>query len=220
MGCPPLGGGPRGRQGLPVAARGPPSTLQPPPPAPSITPPAPSSLPLGVQGWGGGVVPPSPGHHPHRRQRCRFSGGGCGLFDSPPHAIGQGEGGMAPSLNIFPISPHQAESGWGYGSLKDRELGGDALPGDGTPGVSVMLGGGKARTPGKPTGPLAGTSGKPTGKRARRGLDPLRGWGRAGGLSVSITGLIATSRPIKNASVPLRKELQEKRKIHHFEFPY
>lgn len=127
---------------------------------------------------------------------------------------------MAPSLNIFPISPHQAESGWGYGSLKDRELGGDALPGDGTPGVSVMLGGGKARTPGKPMGPLAGTSGKPTGKRARRGLDPLRGWGRAGGLSVSITGLIATSRPIKNASVPLRKELQEKRKIHHFEFPY
>lgn len=54
---------------------------------------------------------------------------------------------MAPSLNIFPISPHQAESGWGYGSLKDRELGGDALPGDGTPGVSVMLGGGGKQGP-------------------------------------------------------------------------
>lgn len=82
-GVPTLGGGPRGRQGLPVAARGPPSTLQPPPPAPSITPPAPSSLPLGVQGWGGGV-PPSPGHHPHRRQRCRFSGGAVGYLTALP----------------------------------------------------------------------------------------------------------------------------------------
>lgn len=46
------------------------------------------------------------------------------------------------------------------------------------------------------------------------------GPGAAGGLSVSISSLIAASRPIKNASVPPRKELEEKRKIHHFELPY
>lgn len=54
------------------------------------------------------------------------------------------------------------------------------------------------------------------GARGARGGGP----GAAGGLSVSISSLIAASRPIKNASVPPRKELEEKRKIHHFELPY
>lgn len=56
-GVPTLGGGvPEGGRGCPWPQGGPRAPFSPPPPAPSITPPAPSSLPLGVQGWGGGGV--------------------------------------------------------------------------------------------------------------------------------------------------------------------
>lgn len=84
---------------------------------------------------------------------------------------------MAPSLNIFPISPHQAESGWGYGSLKDRELGGDALPGDGTPGVSVMLVGGESKDPRKTHGPTRRDIGKTHRETRSEGARPAAGLG-------------------------------------------